>query len=272
MMEQGKPDAVVDLDALQPDDLKRVDCIQSPGLSRTMFNAWGQLLDLSRNARVLDVGCGIGGPARTLVDLFGCRVTGVDASPEYVHAAQAMSQRMAKAAIRERTQFVVGDALALPFEDGAFDVVWTQHVSMCIEDKMALFNEFARVTNEDGQVFVCDVGLPSSKSDGSDVAYPVFWAESPETSFLMSSDEYRQVAQAAGFAQLLTDDLTDLVLMGFEPIAAAMEGKSQVEDLPPLGLHLTLPDPARLFTYSRNHHANLLNESTRVFASVFVKE
>ncbi len=76
---------------------------------------------------MLDVGCGIGGPARYLAATFGCRVTGIDLSPEFIGAATYLT---ARCGLLDRITIQVGDALHLPFEDAAFDTVFLQHVAM----------------------------------------------------------------------------------------------------------------------------------------------
>src|SRR6478672_7447924 len=85
---------------------------------------------------VLDVGCGVGGPARLLAATYGCRITGIDLTPAAVKAATALSQRTGLAA---RTRFLVADALALPFPDAAFDHAWTQHAAMNIPDRARFY-------------------------------------------------------------------------------------------------------------------------------------
>src|SRR5712664_1450899 len=76
---------------------------------------------LEPSTRVLDLGCGIGGPARYLAATFGCRVTGIDLSPSFIDAATWLT---ARCGLSDRVTFQVGNALHLPFEDAAFDVVF----------------------------------------------------------------------------------------------------------------------------------------------------
>ena len=97
--------------------------------------------------RVLDVGGGLGGPARTLAVEYGCDVTVVDLTESYVHAARVLTARLG---LGERVRHEVGDALALPYPDGAFDVVWTQNSGMNIADKRRLYEGFHRVLRPGG--------------------------------------------------------------------------------------------------------------------------
>ena len=78
-------------------------------------------------ARALDVGAGLGGPARFLAERFAVDVTGVDVTAAFVERAEALTR---DAGLAGRVRFVRADATALPFADGAFDVGWTQHAAM----------------------------------------------------------------------------------------------------------------------------------------------
>jgi SAM-dependent methyltransferase len=84
------------------------------------------------STRVLDLGCGIGGPARYLADTFACTVTGVDLSSEFIDAVTHLT---ARCGLSDRVTFQVGDALHLPFEAASFDAVLLQHVAMNIENR-----------------------------------------------------------------------------------------------------------------------------------------
>ena len=97
---------------------------------------WSQelarLTGLHEGMHVLDVGSGLGGPARTLAAEFGCRVTGRDLTEEFCRAAVMLTVRVG---LQDRITFQHGSALDLPFEEATFDVVWTQGVFMNIADK-----------------------------------------------------------------------------------------------------------------------------------------
>jgi SAM-dependent methyltransferase len=136
---------------------------------------------LEPSTRVLDVGCGIGGPARYLATTFGCRVTGVDLSPGFIDAATYLT---ARCGLSDRVTFQVGDALHLPFEDAAFDAVFLQHVAMNIEDRAALYAEVRRILAPGGRFVTHDLVL----RDG-DVIYPAPWSQDASTSFLLSEND-----------------------------------------------------------------------------------
>src|SRR5260370_21832415 len=165
------------------------------------------------SSRVLDLGCGVGGPARYLAATFGCKVTGVDLSPAFIDAAVYLT---ARCGLTERVTFEVGDAQHLSFEDGAFDAVFLQHVAMNIEDRAALYAEVRRILAPGGRFVTYDVVL----RDGSDV-YPVPWARDASASFLRSEADTRAALERAGYKAVLWRDDTETARDWFK---AAMAG------------------------------------------------
>jgi SAM-dependent methyltransferase len=167
---------------------------------------------LEPSSRVLDLGCGIGGAARYLVATFGCEVIGVDLSPGFIDAATYLT---ARCGLSSRVTFQAGDALHLPFEDGAFDAVFLQHVAMNIEDRPALYAEVRRVLARGGRFVTYDLVLR-----GGDIAYPVPWARDASTSFLLSAGETRAALERAGFQALLWRDDSQTVVDWFKTTMA----------------------------------------------------
>src|SRR5258708_3891744 len=129
-----------DIDHLTPDDLAPVDEFHTRGRAATVDLA--RLLDLTGTERVLDVGCGIGGPSRFLAQRHGCRVTGIDLTAEFCRVAEMLAKRTG---LDRPVEYRQGDATDLPFADGAFDVVWSQNVAMNIADRTRLYGEMHRL-------------------------------------------------------------------------------------------------------------------------------
>jgi len=154
------------------------------------------------NLRVLDVGCGLGGPARMLADEYGCRVSGIDLSGEYIDTATRLSELVG---LQDRTTFIQGNALDLPFEDASFDVVWTQHVQMNIRHKLKFYSEIERVLSPQGRFVYYDI----FKTKGGEVDYPVPWANNPSRSFLVTPLEMDDILERLCFKNLTTTNETD---------------------------------------------------------------
>jgi SAM-dependent methyltransferase len=188
-----------DVEELTVDDLAATDHFHGGGKPATVRLA--QRAAPAPGTEVLDVGGGLGGPARLLAAEFGCSVTVVDITPSYVEAARMLTARVGLA---DRVRHEVGDALDLPFPDGSFDLVWTQNSGMNIADKPALYAGFRRVLRPGGALAVQE---PMAGPGGPPV-YPVMWADDASTSFLWAPDELRAAIEAAGFAVRTWDDVT----------------------------------------------------------------
>ena len=188
-----------DLDRLSAADLITFDELHVMGRQATV--ELGRLAGLTDAMRVLDIGSGLGGSARTLAAEFGCHVTGVDLSAAFVEAARVLSEQVGLA---ERVDFRHGDALNLPFEENRFDAAFMIHVTMNIVDKKNLFVEAGRVLKPGGKLVLWEI----CKTEESDLAYPVPWAEDESFSFLIPMSEMVALIEAAGFNPLRVDDAT----------------------------------------------------------------
>jgi SAM-dependent methyltransferase len=157
--------------------------------------------NLQPGQRVLDMGGGIGGPARTLATEFGCRVTVVDLTEEFCRAGEALT---AWTNLSHLVTFQQGDALALPFPDHGFDVVWGQNAFMNIADKEGLYASVSRVLRAGGRLAFQEVMAGPLQP----VHFPTHWADSPTISFLQTPAEARALLKRLGFVEVAWADTT----------------------------------------------------------------
>jgi len=216
-----------DPDRVEPDELKLVDEFHIGGAEATA--ALLSDLDIRPGADVLDIGCGIGGPARTMALRNGAVVTGVDLTPGFVETAITLSRM---AGMGDRVRFEAGSALALPFADGSFDFATLLHVGMNIADKPKLFQEAYRVLRPTGVLAVYDV----MRSGEGKLSFPVPWAEREELSALATPDSYRDAAAGAGFRLDRETDRRGMALDFFDRIRS--QAAAPIPS--PLGLHLLM--------------------------------
>lgn len=188
-----------DPDHLAPEDLAGLEDMHVGGREAT--RSLVSLMPLRPGLRILDVGCGLGGAARFVALASGCRVTAVDLTPELVEAARELTRRVGLAG---QVAFEVADALALPFADRTFDGACSIHVGMNIADKARFYAEIARVVKPGGFLALYDLLRGSGEPD-----YPVPWAESPETSHLVTLEELERLLAGAGLQPVAVRDRSE---------------------------------------------------------------
>jgi ubiquinone/menaquinone biosynthesis C-methylase UbiE len=248
LKESGK-----DVEHLTPDDLAPVDEFHSGGRNATARLA--QLAQIDASQRVLDVGCGIGGPSRYLASKFGCQVTGLDLTPEFVALAGMLAQRTRLA---DKVTYRQGNALDLPFPDASFDVVWSQNAAMNIADRDRLYGEMHRMLRPGGRLALQDVAA----GPGGEPYYPTPWASDKSISFLFAPQSTRAALERVGFRVVAWQDTTQEALEQQTARAKALDSGS----LPPLGLHILIGDAFP--TVTKNTLRNLQEQKVQLFNAV----
>lgn len=219
-----------DVNTLTREDIFTFDEFHIRGREATRELA--QAADLKEGLEVLDIGCGIGGPARTLAAEYGCMVVGLDLIDEYCRTATLLTERVG---LQDRVRFQQGTALDLPFDDASFDVVWSQHVTMNIEDKRGMFAEIRRVLRPHGRLALHTICAGSQTPP----YFPVPWANTPAISYLEPADDLYQLLIALGFTERVWQDVSEVSLAWFQQLVANMKTRSK-DAPPPLGLNLLM--------------------------------
>jgi len=217
----------IDCDALGPADLAPVDEFHTRGKEATLELA--ARAQLRPGLDFLDIGCGLGGSVRHVAAEHACNATGIDLTAEYIEVARQLADL---AGLSGRVAFEHGSALALPFADASFDVVWTEHAQMNIADKDCFYREINRVLRPGGRLVFHDI----FQGEGGVPHYPTPWAQSTELSALAAPEEARAAISAAGMGIIDWFDKSAHSLQWFRSALQRMQETGP----PPLGLHLLM--------------------------------
>lgn len=236
---------------LQVEDIAPIDQFHSRGYPATLELA--SMAGLKQSDRVLDVGGGLGGPARVIATIHGCDVTVLDLTPEFCAVGETITEWMK---LENRVRFQLGNAMEIPFEAEHFDVAWTQHSSMNMADKARLYSEVHRVLRPGGRFAFHEIFA----GPVTPIVFPVPWASRPELSSLIPATEIRQMIVDAGFVEKIWLDITPLTL-------AWAEERLACGPAPGLGLHLLL-GPSFKDAFD-GFHRNLLEQRIQVIEAVF---
>jgi len=233
-------DAGIDETPLDPDRLAPADQFHSRGLAAT--EALASLAGFAPGVAVLDLGAGIGGPARWIAKRHPVSVTGLDLSLDYCRVAAALT---ARCGLADRVRFVEGDALAMPFADASFDLVWTQHVAGNIANRPQLYAEVARVLKPGGRFVLHDIFAGRV----ADLHFPVPWATAPAMSHLLRPNRMKTLLGTNGFEAVAWLDMTAPTLAWLDGLAG--------RQMPPAGLGPWLVMGPDYRTKLANLHRNL---------------
>jgi sarcosine/dimethylglycine N-methyltransferase len=241
-----------DLDRLSINDLALMDEFHLRGRAATTDLA--DLAAIQAEDHLLDIGAGLGGPARLLARSYGCHVTTVDLSADYCETAEWLNRATG---LSDRITVLNADALSLPFADGSFDVVWSQHAQMNIADKRRFYREARRVLKDGGRLAIWDIIAGPVQP----IHFPVPWADTPDISFLAQSEELRQIVEEARFEITAWNDLTSQTIESLRAQMAGPAGRT--------GLQTYVPN---FPTKTANLLLNLEEQRLRMLQAVFTCE
>jgi ubiquinone/menaquinone biosynthesis C-methylase UbiE len=246
------------VNALTRDDIASFDEFHIRGRKATQELA--RLADLKAGTKVLDLGCGIGGTARTLATEFGCQVTGIDLVDTYIQTAEMLNLRIGLN--DDRITFQHGSVLAMPFDNASFEAALSLHLTMNIQDKTQLVQEVRRVLRPEGRFALYEICAGSVSTPH----FPVPWAGDSSINFLVEPKELRQMVNEAGFKELVWEDVTAATLEWFQAMKASRAARP-ADAPPPLGLNLIMG--ATTAEKIGNLRRNLEEDRVRVIQGVF---
>jgi cyclopropane fatty-acyl-phospholipid synthase-like methyltransferase len=214
-------------DSLTVEDLAPVDHFHARGFRATVELA--DRLPVRPHHHILDIGCGLGGPARYLAQRFHCSVSGVDITEAFVVAANKLT---ALVGLKDRVTIELGDGHQLPYANDTFDGAYAQHVTMSVADRPQFFAEAYRVLKPGAFFALTEHGL----GPRGNPHYPLPWSEDGQGAYLVSPADTRAFLEAAGFEDIAIEDTGAKYLAAYRK---AMERAAQ-GTLPPLGVHILM--------------------------------
>ena len=221
------------LDKITIDDLAPMDEFHVGGREAT--KDFLERLDIFEKHRVLDVGSGIAGPARFVASHFGCKVTGIDLTPEFISCGKELTRMVG---LENKVELVEGSALDLTATfsgtDQLFDRAYMLHVGMNIEDKPLLLSEIAAILRPGGMLGIYDV-MKYGKNATQDLDFPVPWARTADANFIASPEEYRNAIKLAGLKLISERNRLEFAMEFFSKL-------KKKQNTSAIGLHLIMDD------------------------------
>ena len=220
------------VDDVSLEDLGPVEEFHTGG--RVATKALLDQLSLSENHHILDVGCGLGGSSRFAANQYGCRVTGIDLTKEFIETGQTINQWVG---LESKIDLGLGSATDLGFDEAQFDHAFMLHVGMNIDDKRAIMKNVFRVLKPGGCFAVYDM----MRVGDAALELPVPWASAPAANAIAAPEDYRDAFTAAGFSIIAERDRKDFALDFFTKVKA----QNALQDgPPPIGIHVVMGDNA----------------------------
>ncbi len=210
---------------LNIEDLHPIDQYHARGIAATKELA--EKVNIKENQIIIDVGCGLAGPARYFAKKFQCNVVGVDITPAFIEIGIEFNKRTN---MDDKVSLTVSDGNTLPFDDNKFDAAISQHVTMNIENRERFFTEIYRILKNDTFFAFSEHGLGPK---GNPI-FPLPWADNEEMNFLIEPNLTIELLKKIGFKNIKLLKTGKKYVEGYEKSVKAKD----LSKTPILGMHV----------------------------------
>lgn len=223
------------LETVTNEEFSLIDELHVGGLEATikLFD----MIQFSKNDHIIDLGCGLGGPARYVAETFSSKVIGIDLTDEFISTGNQISKWLR---VENQVDLQLGNALTLSqFNNHSFDAGYTIHAGMNIDDKYALYQEANRVLKPNANLVIYDIMLNENYQKQA-LSYPLPWADIIEENFIAPPSQYRQALLQNGFEIKQELDFSDFSIAFFDKLMNLIKSN----ETPALGLHILMKENA----------------------------
>jgi len=172
-------------------------------------------IGIQQDWNVLDVGCGVGGPARSIARLSECRITGLNNNAYQIERGKKLNQQQG---LFDRVSFVKGDFMHMPFEENTFDAAYQIDATAHAPDKVGCYKEIFRVLKP-GRVFAGYEWCLTNEYDPENLTHQYIKKGIEEGTGLpdiASTDEVLEALRQAGFEDVNGKDCALDARQGYE--------------------------------------------------------
>lgn len=178
-------------------------------------------MNLERNQKVLDIGCGIGGSAFYMASHYGVDVYGIDLAKNMINIANDKRESSARSSsVKHRCQFHVSDATIMDYPENFYDVVYSRDTILHIEDKLSLFKLFYKTLKPGGTLLITDYCMGGGNQHSQHFKDYV-----KQRGYVLTTvEEYGAILEEAGFGDVEANDVTDYFIQVSENELAKYQG------------------------------------------------
>jgi ubiquinone/menaquinone biosynthesis C-methylase UbiE len=210
---------------LDIEDLFSIDQYHARGIAATVD--LGKRMPISKNQKILDIGCGLGGPARYYAKHFECLITGIDITSSFIELGNEFNKLTS---MSDKIDLKIGNGEILEFDDSTFDGAYSQHVTMNISKRKNFFSEAYRVLKKESFFAFTEHGL----GPVGEPIYPLPWADTKRMSYLLTPNETISLLNEVGFSDIEIIETGDKYMSGYEKLV----NQTNIKKKPILGIHV----------------------------------